>query len=238
MFRQFSAFPIALAFLVAPAVASGQQQEDRRPVVVTTGEGLIKTAPDRAFVTVTTETRDKDPKEAQEDNAEAMEKVRSTLRLQGIPPDAIRTISFDLHPEFDYQNNRQTLRGYVARNMVEIRVDELKRLGTLIDQTVASGANLVGGVRFDLKNRDAVERDALRMAVADARARADAAVAGAGVTIDRVIRIEEQRDMVYPAAMPRVAMMREQASDAQAETPIAPGQIEIRARVTLTALLR
>jgi uncharacterized protein YggE len=123
----------------------------------------------------------------------------------------------------------------VARNTIEVRVDDLDRAGDVIDLSVQTGATSVSGVRFDLKNRDAQEREALRMAVADARARADAAVSGAGVSIDRVIRIEEQRDTYYPP-QPRLAMMREEAQSPQ--TPIAPGQIEIRARVTLTAALR
>ena len=45
-----------------------------------------------------------------------------------------------------------------------------------------------------LQDRAAVEREAVRLAVADARARAVAAAAGAGQTIDRVIRIEDSRD--------------------------------------------
>jgi uncharacterized protein YggE len=237
MFRHFVAILGALAFIVIPSAARAAQQEpDRRPVVVTTGEGMIKAAPDRAFVSFTTETRHRQPKEAQEDNAEAMEDVQRKLKGAGIPADAIRTLAYELQPEFDYANNRQTLRGYVARNTIEVRMDELTRLGGIIDLSVGSGATSVSGVRFDLKNRESLERDALKMAVADARARAEAAVSGAGASIDRVIRIEEQRDVIYPIPQPRVAMMREEAQ--QAETPIAPGQMEIRARVTLTAALR
>ena len=55
-----------------------------------------------------------------------------------------------------------------------------------------SGATSLGGVRFDLKDRSRLEREALRLAVADARAKADAIATGAGRTIDRIVRIEEQ----------------------------------------------
>jgi uncharacterized protein YggE len=236
MIRQlrWSAIAAAVVLVTVPVMAQ-EPGTPQRPVVVTTGEGFVKTAPDRAYVSFTTETRDKSPKQAQRANAEAMEAVMKELKRAGISSDAVRTLSYDLQPEFDYQNNRQTLRGYVARNTIEVRVDDLVKTGELIDVSVQSGATSVSGVRFDLKNRDAVEREALRMAVADARARADAAAAGAGVSIERVIRIEEQRDVIYPVPQPRMAMMK---AEAQAETPISPGEMEIRARVTLTAAIK
>jgi uncharacterized protein YggE len=75
----------------------------------------------------------------------------------------------------------------------------------------------------------------LNKAVADARARADAAASGAGLKVERVLRIQEQRAMPLPE--PRVAMMRESMA-ASGAPPVAPGEIEIRASVTLTALVR
>jgi uncharacterized protein YggE len=71
--------------------------------------------------------------------------------------------------------------------------------------------------------------------VIDARSKADAAAAGAGRSIDRILRIEEQ-GVVVPVPM---RMMREAAQvAADAPPPISAGQIEIRARVTLTAALK
>ena len=208
--------------------------EPPRPVIVTSGEGLVRGAPDRGYVNFTTETRDRRPKEAQKQNAEAMAAVQQQLRNAGIPPEAIQTLHYDLQPEFDFKDGRQTLRGYVARNTIEVRVDDVRQVGEIIDLSVGSGATAVSGVRFDLKNREALERDALRMAVADARARADAAALGGGVAIERVVRIEEQRSGFQPP-QPMMMAMRESA---QADTPIAPGQIEIRANVTLTAAIK
>jgi uncharacterized protein YggE len=91
-------------------------------------------------------------------------------------------------------------------------------------------------VRFDLKDRDAAERQALRLAVRDARARADAAASGGGVNIDRVIRIEEQREMGEIVRPMTMAMRGSEA--AQAAVPLEAGEIEIRSRVTLTVSIR
>ena len=237
MFRTFIAVLLFAVPFQRGLIAQSPAQSSEGPVVITTGEGLVKLAPDRVWVTVAAESRAKGPKEAQRANVEAMSAVLARVKALGLAPDAVRTSGYDLQPEFDYANGRQTLRGYVARNSVEIRVDDITRAGDVLDAAVGSGATSVSGLRFDLKDRAAAEREALRKAVADARGRADAAAAGAGLHVDRVLRIEEQRAVPID---PRPAMMARQSMVADAGTapPIAPGELEVRTAVTLTATIK
>src|SRR3990172_1209193 len=225
-----------LLLLIAPAVAAAQQNPaPEPPVVVTSGEGMVQAVPDRAWIGVTAESRAGNPRDAQRRNAEAMTPVIDKLRAAGIPAEAIRTIGYDLQQEWDYVNNQRVSRGYVARNTIDVRVDAIERIGELLEMTVGSGAASVGGVRFDLKDRAKLERQALRLAVEDARARADAAAAGAGRSIDRVLRIDAQSGGA-PIPTPRFGTMTE--SIAAQAPPIAAGQMEIRAQVTLTSTLK
>jgi uncharacterized protein YggE len=138
--------------LSVPAAAQTSKDADG-PVVVTMGEGIVKQAPDQAWVTIAAESRAKTPVEAQKLNADAMSSVMQRLKGLGLPADAIKTSGYELRPEFDYVNNRQTLRAYLARNSVEVRVDELPKLGQVLDVAVAAGATSVSGIRFDLKER-------------------------------------------------------------------------------------
>jgi uncharacterized protein YggE len=231
-------------FLVAalPSSLPAAQQAaptPAEPVIVMSGEGLVKATPDRAWVTLATESRSKNSKDAQSQNAATMSTVQQRLVAAGIPKDAIRTISYDLQLESDWVNGRQVPRGYLARNLIEVRLDDITRVGEVIDVAVTAGVNSVHGVRFDLKDRETLEREALKRATADARMRADAAAAGAGRTIDRVIRIEEPGRGGYPMPPP-VPMMREALNVAadQRQTPIVAGEIEIRASVVITATLK
>jgi uncharacterized protein YggE len=220
---------------VIPAAAQ-QPTASERPVIVTMGEGVVKTAADRAWVSVAAESRARSPRDAQRANADAMAAVLGRFKGAGLPADAIRTSGYDIQPEFDYANGKQTLRGYVARNSVEVRADDIARVGEILDLAVGSGATAVSGVRFDLKDRSAAEREALKRAVADARGRAEAAASGAGVSIDRVLRIEEQRGF---AQEPRPLMMKRESMVADAaETPITPGELDVRALVTMTTAIR
>jgi len=229
-----SAF-VGLAVLSAvPAAAQDPAATANQPLIVVSGEGIVRAAPDRAFVVIAAESRAKNPGDAQKQNAAAMTAVQDRLRQAGIPRDAVRTLGYDLQPEFDYVNGRQSLRGYIARNSIEVTVDNLDRVGAIVDMSVGAGATSVQSLRFDLKSRDVSEREALRLAVADARARAEAAAAGAGQRVDRIWRIEESRGFVPRPPQPLV--MREAAS--AVSTPIVAGEIEVRAQVTLSAVMR
>jgi uncharacterized protein YggE len=227
---------VGLLLAASPAIAQTKETPPA-PVVVTAGEGVVHAVPDRAFVGITAESRGTNPREAQRRNTELMKPVLDKLRAAGVPADAIRTTGYDLQQEWDFVNNRRISRGYVARNSVEVRVDTLDNLGEILNVAVSAGATSVGDIRFDLKERAKLEREALRLAVADARARADAAAAGAGQSITRVIRIEEHGVVAPPPPMP---MMRSTARDeaAQVDVPISAGQMELRARVTVTAELK
>jgi uncharacterized protein YggE len=207
-----------------------------QPSIMTRGQAILNARPDRAFVTIAAESRSKNSAEAQKQNAVAMNAVLQKIEQAGVPKDAIRTLGYELQPEYDYVNGRQSFRTYVARNTVEVRLDDIDRVGVVIDAAGAGGATTISGIRFDVRNRAALERDALQQAVADARARAEAAAKGAGATIDRIVRIEEEGIHIEPPRpMMRMAM---QGAAADAMTPVEPSTIEIRAAVTLTVSLR
>lgn len=225
---------MAVAFMLA-AGAAPAQPAPQPDLIVTTGEAVVRRAPDRAFITVTVETRAKGPRDAQRLNAEAMAAVQQRLEQARVPKDAVRTQGYDLEQEFDFTSGKRVPREFVARHAVEVRVDEIGRVGELLDVAVRGGATATSGVRFDPRDRESAERDALRLAVVDARTRADAAASGAGRAVDRVIKVEDVRDAGVSAPRPMLAMAR--AADA-VTTPIEPGLVEVRARVTLTAAMR
>ena len=227
---------LVLLLLVAP-IARAADTWTGPPVVVTTGTGEIRAAPDRATVTLTSEARAKTAKDAQQQEAQSTTAVRKLLADMKIPNDSVRTTSYDLQQEFDFTQGKQVPRGYVARHALEVRVDDLAQLGDLISKAVDAGSAAVSGIQFDVKARDELERQALKKAVEDARARADAAASGASTSVASVIKIEEQRQFEPPR--PRMFARAEMAaSAAPIATPVAEGEIEIKSTVSLTAALK
>jgi uncharacterized protein YggE len=221
----------SLVVLAGLPVAASAQPQPAVPAVVATGQATVRRAPDRAFITATVESRATSPRDAQRTNAGVMTGVLQKLRDGGIPKEAIRTVSLTVEPEYDFTAGRRTLRGYVARNTIEVRVDEIDRVGDVLDTAVNSGATSAGDVRFDLKNRAGAEREALRQAVDDARGRAEALAAGGAVSLGVILRIQEEGT---EAGVPRPVTEMMAMRAAGPVTPVNVGEIEIRARVTLT----
>lgn len=229
---------LALVVALAPGVAGAQTPAAAGPpTVVVRGDGEVRAVPDLAYVGLGTEHTAPTPKEAQAVVAKAMTAVQQKLAAAGVAKDAMRTTAYDVQARVDWVNGKQVPRGYMARHTIEVRVDDLARVGELLELAIGAGGTSVQGVRFDLKERAKLERDALTRAVADARARAEAVAAGAGSTLAGIVRIEEAG---LSGGGPEPVMMRMAAAPmaGDAAPPVAPGETVIRATVTLTARLK
>jgi uncharacterized protein YggE len=164
MRRVISLFVTGLAVLLSTAMPASAQGtgESKEPVIVTRGQASVKRAPDQAWVSVAAESRATASAEAQRLAAEAMTAVTAALTKAGLGSDAIRTTGYSLQPDMEYVNGRSRVRGYIARNQLEARVDDLRKLSAVLDAAGSSGATSIAGLRFDIKDRTTVERDALR----------------------------------------------------------------------------
>jgi uncharacterized protein YggE len=219
-----------------PAFAQGT--DSKEPVIVTRGQASVKRAPDQAWVSIAAESRATASAEAQRLAAEAMTAVTAALAKTGLSGDAIRTTGYSLQPDMEYVNGRSRVRGYIARNQLEARVDDLRKLSSVLDAAGSSGATSIAGLRFDIKDRTTVEREALRLAVQDAMARAAAIAGGAGAKLGPIVRIDEQSDQSPPIYAMKTMSMTAGGGGGGVETPISPGELEIRAQVMLTVGIR
>jgi uncharacterized protein YggE len=227
----------AAVLVLAVSVPSFAQEEPQaaRPVIVAQGEAVIERPADLAWVQIGVDARGDRPEDARQRAADAMTAVLAALGRQ-VPRQAIQTAAFSVVPEMDYTANGSRLKDYLARNRVEVRVDDLDKLPAVMDAGVASGASTVSGIRFDVKERTRIERDALGQAVEDAIARARAMAAGAGQKVGAIIRIQEQRQSSPPVVFSGERSLA-MAGRAQTSTPILPGTIEIRAMATVAVAI-
>src|SRR5215210_3564742 len=99
---QYTAPALLVLVLGLPAASYAQP-----PSIVTRGTAIVTARPDRAFVTIAAESRSKNSADAQKQNAGAMTAVLQKIEQAGVPKDAIRTVGYELQPEFDYANGRQ-----------------------------------------------------------------------------------------------------------------------------------
>lgn len=134
--RRISAGVLPLVFVIATSVSApvrAQATTPDQPVIVAMGDSVLMLPPDRAYVQVAAEGRASKIAEAQRLAATAMTSVQAAVKGLGLPPDTMRTTSYVVQPEYDFNAGRQTFRDYLARNVVEVRVDDLARLSDVID---------------------------------------------------------------------------------------------------------
>ena len=126
-----------------------------------------------------------------------------------------------------------TLEGYIASNVVQVTLDDLARIGTVIDSAIQAGANRVQGIAFTLRDPDAARVAALRQAAANARAEADVLAAALGLKVLRVLTADEDSPRITPLRV-FSGGARSAAMAADVTTPVESGTLDVNADVTLS----
>jgi hypothetical protein len=123
-----------------------------------------------------------------------MTKVVAELKQSGIEANDIQTTNFSVEPRYDSsdEDGPPKLVGYRVTNSVFITVRDISKLGEVLDKIVSLGANSIGGISFGVANREAVENEARKLAMADAIAKAILYAEAAGAKLGEVMSISEQ----------------------------------------------
>ena len=203
--------------------------------LVVEGQGEVQVAPDMAYVTLGVNRRDGSAKKAQSEVNMALEDILKRMKRIKIPAENIQTSRLTLNPIYDRSNRGEEyprVTGYDANYTLTLRVEDLDRLGSLIDSALEGGSNRLQGVRFDLKDDAVAKSSALRKAVESARKKANVLAAAAGVNLLSILQIQESGAALPQPRFSQVRAMRTEM--AGAPTQIMPGTLTVRASVTIT----
>ena len=218
--------------VIAAAFAPFAAAQTAGPVsqLITTGTGETTVAPDRATISIGVQSRAATAAAAASDNARRQKAIIDTLRSLGLTAEQIRTVNYNVTPDMQYNQASGTSRviGYVVSNVVQADVRRLDDAGKLIDAALAKGANQINGLQFYSSKADSVRRAALAIAVANARADAEALARAAGGSLGQLLELSTASMPIRPigVAMGEVAMAK------MAPTPIEPGEQSVSATVT------
>lgn len=228
---------LTLILFLVPAAAVAQQPEADEPRTLTVvGTGTVEREPERAVVLLAVESEAPTAREASQANAELMEAVIAAIRDAGIPEGDVRTVSYQLNPVYrrppSGQGGTPEIGAYRAVNMVEVTVDDLDRLGAVIDASIEAGANRVASMSFQLRDHDSARRAALEEAVGNARAEAEAVAGASDQRIGEPLSISTSTSRPIPPPRPMAMDMMVQAR-AAADTPIETGSLTVTATVNI-----
>ncbi|MEM9973557.1 MAG: SIMPL domain-containing protein [Pseudomonadota bacterium] len=214
---------ILLLALAAPVSA-----EVTRTITVT-GEGEAEAAPDMALITLGVLSEGPTAREATRANSRAMADILAEIAQAGVAERDVQTSGFNVYPRWENRPNEAArIAGFIAENRVTVRARDLENLGALLDAVTREGANRFEGLSFALQDPQAAEDAARADAVADASRKARLYAEAAGLTLGAIQSISEGGSAApVPIARAEMALSRD------AGVPVAPGELSMRARVTI-----
>jgi hypothetical protein len=221
------------AALLACVVSQVNAQQFTSPVssIRVTGDAVVTAKPDRALIDVGVLTQEKQSQNASSQNAKQLDAVMAALhKLLGADAD-IKTINYALNPDYQYRpmGGKSAVSSYTALNVVRVTVDDLDKVGGVIDAATQAGANHVESVRYTVKDQQLLHSQAVREAALKARANADTLASALNLKITRIVSVEEG-DASGPGA--DASDPRDPAGPAPA--PIQSSSFVVTANVTLT----
>ena len=199
-----------LAFLAAAAPALGQAAlaDDKEPpkrTITMSGKGTVKSAPDKVTVSAGVETQAPTAADALASNTGKMSKVVDALKSEGIDPKDIQTTYFSVSSQYENRDDDKKpprIVGYSVDNMVYVTMHDTSKIGAVLDHLVQAGANSIGGVYFSFDKPEDLEKEARKLAIADAIAKATLYAEATGAELGPVQTISEQGGYVpyYPVS--------------------------------------
>ncbi len=232
LFCLCAAIVVVTALTPTPAGVDGAKEDDR--VIRTSATGEVVSSPDRAEIQVGVETENADVKVAQSQNAERMTRVSNAIKALGIPTDHLTTTGYTVYPVYDdgvtpAPLGTRKVRVYRVSNTLLVRIDDVARVGEVIDTAVSSDANQVNSIAFLFSEETATQlrAEALRQAVN--RTRTDAASVASALGVSIIGPREVQVDSgPTPIAYERASAGMDAAAP---KTPIEPGSLKVTANV-------
>jgi len=195
----------AVAGVVALAIpANGAGTADNRYITVT-GVGTISVVPDAVRFNATVSTLGTTNAAALSAASRSSSAVRAALLKAGIATKDIRSANISVYPEYNWTQEAGTkITGYRASQTFDVLVRTASKAGSIIEAVVTAGGDSVqlGGVVPTTLNPAVATEGARAAAVANAKSKATSYAKLLGVSVGKVLSLEEQYSPVYSSPFP------------------------------------
>jgi uncharacterized protein len=245
--------PVALVAVLSVAMFMAGCGDDRESVapagqtlmavgaantITVFGKATVTSAPDEAVLTLTVENDAPQPGASLDANSLAVQKVMDRLKAEGVEAAAIETANVSVYPirTYDPKTGQETLTGYRAQNTVTVTLKDALTVGKVLAASVETGATNVSGPVWRLAEDSAAVIEALKKAVANAKAKAEALAGAQGVKVGEVIMMNDS-GVEQPITPIYTQVDKAAAGGSVAEPPISPASLDVTATVTITYAL-
>lgn len=214
---------------------SNAQEHKQVPMINVSGEGKVKIAPDQALISISIETKGTKAVEVKQENDKKMDAILKFIKKSNIAAEDFQTQRISLNPNYDYEKKKYS---YIATQTVEILLKDLSKYDTLMEGLVNEGINRIDNVEFKSSKLLQLQSDARKLAIKDAKAKAEDFVSVLGQKVGKAIVISDNSQTYNP--QPRMYAMKSMSMDKLESAPretLAIGEIEIIANVSVSFVL-
>jgi len=222
---------LALVFMAN----SFAQEHKQVPMINVSGEGKVKVAPDQALISISIETKGTKAEDIKRENDKKMDAILKFIKKSNIAPEDFQTQRISLNPNYDYEKKKYN---YIATQSVQILLKDLSKYDTLMEGLVNEGINRIDNVEFKSSKMLQLQSDARKLAIKEAKAKAEDFVSVLGQKVGKAIVISDNSQSYIP--QPRMYAMKSMSMDKAESAPretLAIGEIEIIANVSVSFVL-
>ncbi len=218
---------------VAPTATTTSTDTTRQ--ISVSGVGKVYIVPDMAYIYIGVHTENKDVSAALTANNQQAQQIADTLTGLGVAKEDIQTSAFNVSPQTNYNaDGTKSDTTYSVDNTVYVKITDLQKLGDILNAVVQNGANSINGISFDVADRTTAEEQARKMAIDDAKAKAQDLANLAGVQLGDLITVSTST----PSTPSPVYDARSMVNAAQSSVPVAAGQLVIEIDATMSYAIK
>ena len=219
-------------FILMTALTSTAFAEERIHIISVNGEGRVEAPPDSATISIGVTSRDRDAAKVQAENSRIAANVINSIVALGVERKNITTGNYNFQQRYRYdENGKQFPDGYEVNNTVTILVTDLNKVGKVIDSALSNGANRVDSLNFGIRDKEKFQSEAIRLAVRDAKRKAEIAAAELGKQILSVLNVSINSAPIMAPQRSEKVMMMNRAADSTFQTPVEAGTLTCAASV-------
>ncbi len=199
-------------------------------LVTVQGVGEVTVKPDMATINIGVETQDKDAALAQSSNARLMDEVSKAIKALGITEDELQTSQYNIYKNRNYGSETQE-EYYVVSNTLTVTVNDITKIGAIIDASSKAGANKINSINFGIKDESKYYQTALKNAMNSAKGKATTIMA----TFDKKpsIPFSVSEANYYGGVVRANYSMDMGVAEKSLATPIEAGDLTITANVSV-----
>lgn len=127
----------------------------------------------------------------QKQNTDKMNALVVALKTLGIADKDLQTANYNISPRYDYTDGKSRITGYTVSQELSVKVRDLTKVSDVFQKAGELGANQVTGPNFTIDDPETARAEARKLAIENAKQKAEVLAKSLGVKILRVATFYE-----------------------------------------------